>query len=239
VTAPQWRHASFTAAYWISKSLDLGGDYTLTGAGGDSHFAVSQLESEFQHDMKGRSTFDQPHAFSAQVAYQVPSLAWAGKAGKAFEGWTIYVVELLKSGTPFSLDSGSDSVGFGNNDGTPVDRPMLLDPSVLGRTIGNPDTSRALLPKSAFRFINAPAEMAGNLGRNTFRKGGIANTNAAISRSWRAGNTRITLGAESINLLNTPQFAGPDYYLSSPSFGLTTNTLNDGRAFRFNLRTEF
>jgi hypothetical protein len=36
------------------------------------------------------------------------------------------------------------------------------------RTIGNPDTSVRLLPRSAFRFINAPREMAGNLGRDTY-----------------------------------------------------------------------
>jgi hypothetical protein len=239
ITAPQWHQLSLTAAYWMSKSLDLGGDYTLTGAALDSHLAVSQTESEFQHDMKARSTFDQPHAFSAQVAYKIPRLPWAGKAGRAFEGWTISIVELLKPGTPFSLDSGSDSLGFGNNDGTPVDRPMLLDASVLGRTIGNPDTSRSLLPRSAFRFIDAPSEMAGNLGRNTFRKGAIANTNASISKSWRVGNGRMRLGAESVNLLNTPQFAGPDYYLISTNFGRITNTLNDGRTFRFSFRTEF
>ena len=31
--------------------------------------------------------------------------------------------------------------GFGNVDGSGNDRPNLLNPSVLGRTIGNPDTA--------------------------------------------------------------------------------------------------
>ena len=44
----------------------------------------------------------------------------------------------------------------------------------MGRTIGDPDTSSQLLPADAFSFIQS-TELAGTLGRNTFRKGGIAN----------------------------------------------------------------
>jgi hypothetical protein len=104
---------------------------------------------------------------------------------------------------------------------------------VLGRTIGNPDTAAGLLRKSDFAFL-APGAETGNLGRNVFRKGGIRNVNAALSKSWTLRpETRITLRAESINLFNTPQFSAPGAELSSPNFGQITNTLNDGRAFRF------
>ncbi len=37
------------------------------------------------------------------------------------------------------------------------------------------------------------------------------------------------------DFLNTPQFAEPSTQLTSPAFGQITNTLNDGRAFRFHL----
>ena len=117
-------------------------------------------------------------------------------------------------------------------DGNGNDRPFLLDPSVLGRTAGHPDESRGVLPRSAFLYMQ-PTDLAGNLGRNTFRKGGIRNVNAAVSRSWRIVNEhRITFRAESVNLFNTPQFADPGVDLANPNFGQITNTLNDGRAFR-------
>jgi len=45
--------------------------------------------------------------------------------------------------------------------------------------------------------------------------------------------------AESINFLNTLQFAEPSFNLVSPSFGAITNTLNDGRVFRFRLQLQF
>ena len=146
---------------------------------------------------------------------------------------------LLKTGTPFDVLSGSDAPGFGNVDGLQGDRPNVVDASVLGRAIGNPDTSARLLPRSAFAFIQ-PTDLRGNLGHNVFRKGGIANVNAALARSWRLGTEKtVTLRAESINWLNTPQFAEPGKELTSPNFGLITNTLNDGRTFRFTLRLQF
>jgi hypothetical protein len=49
----------------------------------------------------------------------------------------------------------------------------------------------------------------------------------------------VTFRAESINLLNSPQFAEPGTDLSSGNFGQITNTLNDGRTFRFLLQFGF
>jgi hypothetical protein len=119
----------------------------------------------------------------------------------------------------------------------------VLDLAVLGRTIGDPDTSTQLLPRSAFQFIQLTAGAtagAGTLGRNMFRRGKIANVNAALSHAWSLrGATILTFRAESINLFNTPQFAEPTKELTSPSFGRITNTLNDGRTFRFTLRLGF
>jgi hypothetical protein len=47
---------------------------------------------------------------------------------------------------------------------------------------------------------------------------------------------RLTFRAESINLFNTPQFAEPGFELANPNFGQITNTLNEGRTFRFSLQ---
>ncbi len=146
---------------------------------------------------------------------------------------------LLKTGTPFTVQSGSDGPGFGNVDGASGDRPHILDPSLLGRTIGDPDTSRQLLPRDAFAYQQI-GDLAGNLGLRTFRRGKIANVNASVSRSWAvASDKKLTFRAESVNFFNTPQFADPNQSLTSPSFGRITNTLNDGRTFRFTLALDF
>ena len=238
LTTPRWQGGTITASYWFSKSIDLGTDYSVTG-GGQERWRSSQTEWDYARDQKGLSNFDQPHAFLLQGTWNT-GRASGHWLGRLYHNWDLTSVFLLKSGTPFTVDAGSDGPGFGNVDGSSGDRPMVVDPSVLGRTIGNPDTSVRLLPRSAFRFIRAPMEMRGSLGRNTFRKGKIANLNASLGRTWTLpGDWNMTIRAEAINLSNTPQFAEPGLNLTAPNFGQITNTLNDGRTFRFLLRLGF
>ena len=117
---------------------------------------------------------------------------------------------MAKTGLPFTVITGSDAPGFGNVDGSNGDRPNLLDPAILGHTIGDPNTSTRLLPRSAFAYIG-PTDSRGNLGSNTFRRGGTRNMNVALARSWKMrSDWQITLRAESINFSNTPQFDSPN-----------------------------
>ncbi len=232
VGVPNWRGLSLDAAYWFSKAIDLGASYTNTAAGDEGGQGRSQSEFDILQDLKGPSNFDQSHAALLRLSYNTPAIRRLGS-------WTLSAVLLRKTGTPFEVYSGSDSPGFGNVDGSGNDRPHLLDPGILGRTIGHPDTSAALLPRSAFSYIR-PTDRRGNLGHNIFRKGGISNVNASLSRTWRIRSEKsLNFRAESINFLNTPQFDLPGRELTSPSFGVITNTLNDGRTFRFLLRFGF
>jgi len=226
-------------SYWFSKSIDLGASYTNTAQGLDSFRNRGQNEFEMHHDNKGPSRFDQPHSFLARAGWDLPYRARGGWLGAAFADWNISGVVLLKSGTPFGIQTGSDSPGFGNVDGVRYDRPDLLDPSILGRSIDHPDRSRELLPRDAFAFP-ARGAIRGNLGRNVFRRGPIRNVNLALAKSWRIQTEKeLTLRAESVNFLNTPQFAEPGTSLTDSNFGLITNTLNEGRTFRFMLRFGF
>ena len=240
LTIPRWRGLSLESSYWLSKAIDLGGDYTTSGGESGAAGAEPQWQYEAHRDLKAVSPFDQRHALLTRVVYETPALSGAPSWARRMLGrWNVSAVVLLKGGTPFTVRSGSDAPGRGNVDGSTSDRPNLLDLSVLGRSIDNPDTSVESLPASAFGFV-ALGERAGSLGRNTFRKDGIRNVNAALSRRWSLrGDTVLELRAESINLFNTPQFAEPGRSLADPNFGRITNTLNDGRTFRFRLQLEF
>ncbi|MEO8126829.1 MAG: hypothetical protein ABJF23_27255 [Bryobacteraceae bacterium] len=218
---PQKKGVSVDAAYWFGKAMDVGANYTNTAATDDGRQGRSQAETNILQDLKGVSSFDQTHSFLARTS-------WV-----AFRSWTLSGIFLAKTGTPFDIFSGSDSPGFGNVDGSTGDRPNLVDPSFLGREIGNPDT---ILPRSVFSFIG-PTTSRGNLGRNVFRKGGIRNLNASLSKIWKIGGERsLTFRAESVNFLNTPQFAEPGKEMTAPSFGQITNTLNEGRTFQFTIQ---
>ncbi len=234
LVVPRFHGVAIDAAYWFSKAMDLGASYTNTAYDSDSRLSRSQSELETHNDRRALSTFDQTHAFLLRTTWEPPRRP-KSLAGKLAGGWSLSAVMLLKTGMPFTVTT-PDGPGFGNVDGNGGDRPNLLEPSILARTIGDPDTSVRMLPASAFAFM-LPTDEAGNLGANVFRRGGIANVNAAVSRTWRlVRETQLTFRAESVNLFNTPQFAEPGSRLGAPEFGHITNTLNDGRTFRFLLQ---
>ena len=236
LTIPHWKGLSVRASYWFSKLMDLGTDYANTASNEDSWRARSQRVTDIHPDMKALSRFDSPHATLLRVAYALPRTGPRGSwRAAAFGNWTLSMVSLMKTGTPFNIEMGSDAPGLGNVDGLPGERPMLLDPSVHGATIGHPDT---VLPREAFGFLEPGG--AGDLGRNAFRKGPIRNVNASLARRWSlGGEAALTLRAESVNFFNTPQFAAPGTRLTDQNFGVITNTLNEGRTFRVGLDAAF
>lgn len=233
VMAPNRHGMTIDASYWISKAIDTGASYLNTAAGDDARQGYSQSPDQVTSDLKGLSTFDASHAVLVRFNYASPKTR---HFDAAFGRWNLNSVFLAKSGMPFTVITGSDGPGSGNVDGVNGDRPNLLDTSILGKAINHPDI---FLSRSAFGFIR-PTEPRGNIGVSTFRRGGIRNINASLSRTWTiAGEKKLSFRAESINLFNTPQFAEPNPDLSSPAFGKITNTLNDGRTFRFHLRLAF
>jgi hypothetical protein len=238
-----WRFRAFRGftgggAYTFSKALDQGAMYNSTAANNDL-FSRSQSEYFNLQDQKALSQFDSPHSLTLFFAQQTPAFKSFARPLAAIAGnWQISGVIAAKTGTPFGVSSGSDSPGFGNVDGVGSDRPNILNPDILGMSIGDPETSQQLLNRANFAFIQ-PGDLAGNLGRNTFRRGSIFNVNASIAREWRFGGSRpytLRFQGDAYNLTNHPQFNRPQNNLTSPSFGKITNTLNNGRVLQFGIR---
>lgn len=224
---------TFETSYWFSKAIDTGASFVNIAAGDDANQGHAQTESNQTSDLRGVSNFDQKHAFLSHITYLHPTRQLL------FKDWRLSTIFLAKSGLPFNVITGSDAPGYGNVDGITGDRPNLLDPSILGRTISHPDGAQKLLPYSAFGFIK-PNQQAGNLGVNVFRRAGFRNLNASIERRFPIRQDWVlAFRAESTNALNTPQFAEPIGDLSNSSFGKITNTLNDGRGIRFSLSFAF
>ncbi len=232
---PATRGLTLGVTYTFSKAIDEGVDYSSTAANTDLTKQRSQWQYDSVRDKKSLSNFDSTHATSIYYAYNLPRparLRWL------LAGWQISGATLVKRGTPLTLYVGSDGPGFGNVDGSSSDRPNILDPSILGRAISNPEMSLQIITRDRFDYIH-PGEQRGNLGRNTFRKAGIANFNAALTKQWHWNNGHgwtVLLRAEGYNVTNHPQFDEPQRNLTSASFGRITNTLNDGRILQLGLR---
>jgi hypothetical protein len=236
---PLARGLAWSVSYTFSKAIDSGSDFAFTAANKDLGSARSQSQYDSFTDKKSLSTFDSTHALLIAYSYDLPRFLPArGALGWLSGGWQVSGVTLLKSGTPFTLYVGSDGPGFGNVDGGPSDRPNIVDPSILGMTVDHPNTAPSILRRDRFAYI-APGQPRGSLGRNTFRKDGIANFNAAVTKQWRWQARRewtFLLRGEAYNLTNHPQFDEPQRNLTSPAFGKITNTLNDGRVLQIGLR---
>lgn len=235
---PRWRGHGGGLNYVFSKSIDEGSDYTSTAANRDVSRGRAQAQYEAFRDRRGLSNFDSTHSLILYHTYDLPKPGAHGWQKLLLHDWQINHSTLLKTGTPLTLYVGSDAPGFGNVDGGPSDRPNILDPSILGRTVSHPDMAEQLLSRDKFGYI-VPGERRGSLGKGTLRRARIFNWNAALTRRWRlpgAAERAVQFRAEAFNLTNTPQFDEPNRNLNATAFGKITNTLNDGRIFQFGLR---
>jgi len=190
---------------------------------------------------KGHSRFHTPHRFTFFGTYRIPFLDKRKDIiGQVFGGWQVSTVFKWVHGTPFTVSGAGVDLNFDN---FAESRPVILDPSILGRTIGNPNTSRELLPASAFRQATLADLDCCILGRNTFYVDGVKNVDLALSKVFLMpfeGHS-LTFRADLFNAFNWVQFGFPNTSYTSPSFGQITGTATQyaPRSVQFSLRYLF
>ena len=165
--------------------------------------------------------------------------------GYVLGGWQVSGVVRLTSGTPFTVSQTGLDLDF---DGFAEARPVLLDPSILGRTINDPATSRDLLPLSAFRPYVAGDSLDSVVGRNTFFGDGLQTMDLGLYKNFALSGTRsFSVRIEVFNLFDAVQYAYPAVNISVPAtVGQFTGVVSDfeaekanGRRIAFLLRLEF
>jgi hypothetical protein len=244
------RGSALNLRYTFSKSIST---IDTTFAEVETGSGVPQTGRHLIEDMKGPSKFDTPHAVTIGYTYEVPGLRnHSSPVSALFGGWRFSGTTTIKSGTPINITTGSDSPGLGNVDGVRAsDRPNLLDPSILGMSIDDPDTSLDQLgadtcerqtperPYMLCRYFdtNLPGGGRGNIGYNVFRSHGTNNYNLALEREFPVRESvGLLFRSEFINFFNHPQFAAPNLRISSDTFGYITNTANRGRIVQLYMR---
>lgn len=208
---------NFQAAYTWSKSIDTTSEATAVGVGD------SNINGPDSKASRGFSRFHTPHRFTVFGTYRTPFFNNdKGVLGQILGGWETSVVFKWVHGTPFTVTG----TGFDLNlDGFGETRPVLLDPSILGNTIGNPETSQAMLPLSAFRQPNSADDYnCCLLGRNTFFVDGVKNVDIGINKRfilpWESHS--LTLRADMFNAFNKVQWGFPNATYTSTGLGTLT-----------------
>src|SRR5215472_3256215 len=112
----------------------------------------------------------------------------------------------------------------------------MLDPSILGSTIGNPATSVHALSRNAFRRA-LPGDDNRLVGRNTFYGDGVRNVDAGLTKnvSLRT-HDRVMLRVEVYNRFNRRQWSFPNNDFASSGFGQITGQFNGARSVQVQVR---
>jgi hypothetical protein len=238
--------------YTFGKALDTGSEATYTGL--ENGFPTTQFD--YGRYNKGYSLFDTPQRLTTNFTYEIPFFkdqvvhqfgdVFGGVVGRVVGGWNLTGTYIYASGTPFGVTAGYDL----NGDAITNDRPFLVDPSVLGRSVDNPRINPATglqfaqtqVPQSAFNpNVNTASSSrpwqpglnnVGTLGRNTFRANGRDNIDAALQKNFRiTEGTKLVFRYEVYNVANHPQFYLPgglnSYSTSASSWMKITSTRNN------------
>ena len=222
----------FSATYTWSKAIDDTSEATFLGAGDSNNLGPDK------NFARGLSRFHTPHRFTFNGSWELP--IFRGRrdwVGMAFGGWQLSGVIKLSHGTPFTvIDTGGGDVNW---DGFSENRPVILDPSILGTTIGNIGTAEQDLPRSAFARAT-PDDYNRLVGRNTFYGDGVRNVDAGLTKNVYLPNQhRVMFRVEVYNLFNRRQWSFPNADFASATFGRITSQFNAPRSVQLQMRYIF
>ena len=224
----------WNARYTFSKAIGTG-DTSFNHIATGSH--LSGMENDTTGDLRGLERWDTPHALTFGYRYEFP---WfrrrEGMRSLLLGGWRISGTTTLRSATPQHMHTGSDAPGFGNVDGVAGDRPNLLNPAILWKSLDHPDRVGNIFRPEYFD-TNIPPGGRGNLGYQTFRNDGMHNWNFAAEKEFPIREAaEVQFRAEFINFFNHPHFDEVNHDIASENFATITNTANRGRLVQLLLR---
>lgn len=190
---------------------------------------------------RGNSSLDVRHLLTGSVIIDLPFgkgqryFNGNGALSKVFEGFQLNLIQLARSGYPYSVTCDNCS---GANRPTLIGDPFASVPA--GRLL-NPaafSTNAAFLSSvtnAAGRTIRF-----GSLGRNTFRGPAIYTTDMSIFKNTKLGETlTMQLGFEFFNLFNHPNYTIPNNNVSNGDFGIIRFNAQSGRVVQYRFKLLF
>jgi hypothetical protein len=130
-------------------------------------------------------------------------------------------VARLASGTPFSVIDTSVTVDTDFDGFNESSRAVIVDPSVIGTQVDDPDTATQLLPRSAFRSLAFTDTYDDISPRNGFFTPGTQNVDLALAKVFTMPfqGQRLSVRIEAYNAFNTVKFGFPVNDIANINFG--------------------
>ena len=163
----------------------------------------------------GPCTYDSPFLFNLSIVYS-SRLGHGGFLSHLLNNWQIAPLVRYQSGLPANPLTGKDNslTGVGN------DRPNVTSTQIY---TGAPHGLR-------YQYINPSAYAPnllgtfGNAAHNSLRGPGYFDVDLAVSRLFKLyESVTLDVRAEAFNIMNHPNFMGPNTTLSSANFGQITS----------------
>jgi Carboxypeptidase regulatory-like domain len=209
------------AGYTFSKSLDDASD------GIDYNFSTVALPQN-SYDLaaeRGPSNFDTRHRFTAAFVYQIPTFHGPQRL---MEGWQFNTIFTAQSGRPVPIVSADDTSGL-TFDQFPSPSNFHQRPNIVPGVnpinpnwASGPDTIGYL---NGNAFVDPPLGTFGDLGRNAIFGPDYWDLDWALEKNTPlAEHVRLQLRGELFNILNHPNFALPNWFVSPGVPGLITQT---------------
>jgi hypothetical protein len=201
-----------TASYTLSHSIDEASTDAF------ANYLNTPGASGARSD-RGDSDFDIRHAFTAGATYFLPSPASDGVVHAVLGGWSLDAVVFARSAPPVDVVG---AIKFGA--GTALrSRPNVVQGVPLEISGSEYPGGKIFNPAA---FSAPPAGQQGNFGRNVLRGFGASQADVAVQRQFHVTDkVGLRFRAEFFNIFNQPNFGSPNFDLSSPLFGRSTQTL--------------
>jgi hypothetical protein len=237
----------------MGQAVSLQGSYTYGKAIDDTDGETGTTSWQDAWNRKaerGLAGFDVRHRLNLVGVWNMPFFKEKGAmpiAHWVLGGWQLSGLAIFDNGTPltvtngaaFRLDpkSGLNIGGDYNADNTGGDRPNAPTTSLQASGWTRQQFLAGIMPASAF---TAPLPgLDGNLGRNTYRGPGFAQTDLSLVKGFfLTERIKANLRADAFNAFNRVNLNNPTMDLSSTNFGKSTGT-NTARLFQLGLRLSF
>ncbi len=233
----------FKMRYTLSKSEDEGSvrHGGSTDGPGES-LRVSSDPKYFSQD-RGASSYDVPHNFGVQFAYDLPFAAHAqGALRQIAHGWSVAGSAEFSSGTAFSITQAT-------NASTAIIAGVRRADLVPGRSNDDIIQGGAVQYFDPTAFTFAPATRWGNSPRSVLRGPGFANFDMMVGKSWGipaiSESAAVQFRVEVFNLLNRVNLGSPVAGIFNangamlPTAGRISNTTSSARQLQIGIRLDF
>jgi hypothetical protein len=200
------------ASYTWSHSIDIASTDTFNYLGAPSFIANPNID-------RGNSDFDIRHAFTVGVTYNLPAPQSNKIAHVALGGWSVDSFIFARTAPPVNV-----TAGYSFADGAAFEfRPNVVPGVPLELFESQYPGGKAFNPAA---FTPPPTGQQGDFGRNVLRGFGAWQADVAFQRQFQlTEKIGLRFRGEFFNFFNHPNFGPPTNSLTSPLFGLSTQTL--------------